>query len=82
MVVTTPTIGGSAASVLVLTSGCFRVVNLGGGSVNSAFSMVLVAMETTVDGAVVVVVAVVVDVVVVSHLRKKSSFPKPPPPFL
>ena len=71
MVVTTSTI----ASV------CFGVGNLGGGSVKSAFSMVLVAMETTVDGAVVVVV-VVVDVVVVSHLRKKSSFPKPPPPFL
>ena len=70
MVVTTPTI----ASV------CFGVGNLGGGSVKNAFSMVLVAMETTVDGAVVVVV--VVDVVVVSHLRKKSSFPKPPPPFL
>ena len=70
MVVTTSTI----ASV------CFGVGNLGGGSVKSAFSMVLVAMETTVDGAVVVVV--VVDVVVVSHLRKKSSFPKPPPPFL
>ena len=70
MVVTTSTI----ASV------CFGVGNLGGGSVKSAFTMVLVAMETTVDGAVVVVV--VVDVVVVSHLRKKSSFPKPPPPFL
>ena len=70
MVVTTSTIA----------SFCFGVGNLGGGSVKSAFSMVLVAMETTVDGAVVVVV--VVDVVVVSHLRKKSSFPKPPPPFL
>ena len=77
MVVTTSTIGGSVASV-VLTSGCLGVVNLGDGSVNSAFSMVLVAMETTVDGAIVVVV----DVVVVSHLRKKSSFPKPPPPLL
>ena len=81
MVVTTSTIGGRVASV-VRTSGCFGVVNLGGGSVNSAFSIVLVAMETTVDGTVVVVVAVVVDVVVVPHLRKKSSFPKPPPPFL